>query len=126
MLGRHRGHHHFTVGQRRGIGVAASEPLYVLGTDADSNRVTVGTRAELATTTVSLTDAVLHRPSERVNRVKLRYHSKALNGGIEGTLTGPNRLLTIELSEPADRVAPGQTAVLLDGELVVGYGTIAG
>jgi tRNA-specific 2-thiouridylase len=125
VLGRHRGHHHFTVGQRRGIGVAAAEPLYVIGTDADANRVTVGTRAELAATTIALRDAVLHRPAHRVDRVKLRYHSKALNCCIKGTPSGAERLLSIELSELADRVAPGQTAVLLDGELVVGHGTIA-
>ena len=47
VLGRHRGHHGFTVGQRKGIGVAAPEPLYVLATDARTNRVTVGARAEL-------------------------------------------------------------------------------
>ena len=125
VLGRHRGHHHFTVGQRRGIGVAASEPLYVLGTDAEANRVTVGTRSELAVTSVALRDAVLHRAPSRVNKVKLRYHSKALNCGTEGRPTGEERSMSIELSEPADRVAPGQTAVLLDGELVVGHGTIA-
>ena len=48
VLGRHEGHHRFTVGQRRGIGVAATEPLYVLAKDARANRVVVGTRAELA------------------------------------------------------------------------------
>ena len=48
-VGRHRGHHNFTVGQRRGIGVSAPEPLYVLATDAAANTVTVGTRAELET-----------------------------------------------------------------------------
>ena len=47
---RHRGAHHFTVGQRKGLGVAAPEPLYVLATDAGSNRVVAGPRAELATT----------------------------------------------------------------------------
>ncbi len=41
-IGRHRGHHNFTVGQRRGIGVSAEEPLYVLATDAAANTVTVG------------------------------------------------------------------------------------
>ena len=126
VLGRHRGHHHFTVGQRRGIGVAASEPLYVLGTDAEANRVTVGTRSELAVTSVALRDAVLHRAPSRVNKVKLRYHSKALNCGIKGEPSGVDRAVEIDLAAPADRVAPGQTAVLLDGELVVGHGTIAG
>ena len=47
VIGSHRGHHGFTVGQRRGLGLANSEPLFVLGVDARTNRVTVGTRAEL-------------------------------------------------------------------------------
>ena len=49
VVGRHRGHHNFTVGQRRGLGVAAGQPLYVLATDAAANRVVVGPRAALAT-----------------------------------------------------------------------------
>ena len=78
QLGRHRGHHNFTVGQRRGIGVSAPSALYVLATDADANTVTVGTREELATHRVDLRDAVLHRDGARVDAVRLRYHSRAL------------------------------------------------
>jgi hypothetical protein len=77
VLGRHRGHHGFTVGQRKGIGVAAPEPLYVLATDARTNRVTVGERAELATREVAVRGARLHRPAEEVDSVKLRYRSQA-------------------------------------------------
>ena len=65
VLGRHRGHHGFTVGQRKGIGIAAPEPLYVLATDARTNRVTVGARAELATREVAVRGALLHRPGRR-------------------------------------------------------------
>ena len=65
VLGRHRGHHGFTVGQRKGIGVAAPEPLYVLATDARTNRVTVGERAELATREVAVRGARLHRAGRR-------------------------------------------------------------
>ena len=74
-IGRHRGHHNFTVGQRRGIGVSADEPLYVLATDAAANTVTVGGRAELATRRVRVRDAVLHRDGARVDGVKLRYRA---------------------------------------------------
>jgi tRNA-uridine 2-sulfurtransferase len=127
-LGRHRGHHHFTVGQRRGIGVGAPEPLYVLGTDASTNTVTVGTRSELATTTVPLRQATLHSDGARVDRVKLRYHSKAIpcrvaeNGS---AVAGKHDRLTLELAEPVHGVAPGQTASLMDGEAIVGHATIA-
>ncbi len=74
-LGRHRGHHNFTVGQRRGIAVSAPEPLYVLATDAAANTVTVGARAELATRRVRVRDAVLHRDGGRVDAVRLRYRA---------------------------------------------------
>ncbi|MDQ3631446.1 MAG: tRNA 2-thiouridine(34) synthase MnmA, partial [Actinomycetota bacterium] len=78
-LGRHRGAHAFTVGQRRGLGVGGGgEPLYVLRTDVTTNVVTVGPREALATTTVPIADVVLHRPAERVDHVRLRSHGRAL------------------------------------------------
>ena len=63
VVGRHPGHHRFTVGQRRGLGIAAPEPLYVLGTDAATNRVVVGGEADLDTRRVRIRDATLHRPA---------------------------------------------------------------
>ena len=108
ILGRHTGQHRFTVGQRRGIGIpAAGEPLFVLEKDAETNRVIVGPRRALQTTTVSVRHARLHREGARVDRVKLRYRSRPIGAHIVGDL------------------APGQLACLLDGELVVGWGTIA-
>jgi tRNA-specific 2-thiouridylase len=122
-LGRHRGHHNFTVGQRRGIGVSADEALYVIATDAAANTVTVGTRAELETRRVEVRDAVLHRDGERVDGVRLRYHSRALPARVEGA-AGRHPRLSIELGEAFTAASPGQTAVLLAGEAVVGHGTI--
>jgi tRNA-specific 2-thiouridylase len=123
-VGRHRGHHQFTVGQRRGIGVAAAEPLYVLATDAASNQVTVGSREELARDAVDVRDAVLHRDASRVDRVKLRYRSRAIGCTIAPCPAGAHERLRIELAEPAYGVAPGQTACLMDRDLVVGRATI--
>jgi tRNA-uridine 2-sulfurtransferase len=124
-LGRHRGHHEYTVGQRRGLGVSSPEPLYVLGTDARTNTVTVGPREQLASRRVAVRDATLHRPSGRVDRVRLRYHSKPLACRLAPAGAGEHDSLRIELAEPAYGVAPGQTACLLDGDLVVGRATIA-
>lgn len=121
VLGRHRGHHRFTVGQRKGLGVATGEPLYVLSTDAPSNRVVVGPHASLATHTVPLTGTVLHRDTGRVDRVKLRYRSEPVPCRV--ARSGDRFELT--LTEPAGGVAPGQTACLMDGERVIGHGTIA-
>jgi tRNA-specific 2-thiouridylase len=125
VLGEHRGHHNFTVGQRRGLGVANGEPLYVLGTDAAANRVTVGHRDELATTRVRVRGARLHRDAARADRVKLRYHSRSIPCRVSAAPAGEHAALELELAEPAYGVAPGQTACLLDGELVVGRATIA-
>jgi len=128
VVGRHPGHHRFTVGQRRGLGIAAPEPLYVLGTDATTNRVVVGGEADLDTRRVRIRDATLHRPGARVGAVKLRYRSRALAcriGGPEAPGPGRHDRLDLELEAPARGPAPGQTAVLCDGDLVVGHGTIA-
>ncbi len=123
VLGRHPGHHHYTVGQRRGVGIAAAEPLYVLRTDAAANTVTVGPRAALSARRVSIRDAVLHRPAGEVDAVKLRYRTVAVGCRVE---SGPESgRVTLSLAEPVDGAAPGQAAVLLRGDAVAGWGTIA-
>ncbi len=117
-LGRHRGHHHYTVGQRRGLGLSTPdadglpEALYVLGTDADANTVTVGPRDALATTRVRLRGLTLHRPPDEVDAVKLRYRQRPLAARLEGD--------DVVLAEPMDGAAPGQAAVLLAGDRIVG------
>jgi tRNA-specific 2-thiouridylase len=126
VLARHRGQHLFTVGQRRGVGYAAGRPLYVLDKDPASNRVVVGPREALQTSRVLLRGARLHRDEARVDRVKLRYRSRPLPARVlDDRGSGRSRALTLELAEPADAAAPGQVACLMDGELVIGWGTIA-
>jgi tRNA-specific 2-thiouridylase len=122
-LGRHRGQHLFTIGQRKGLGVAGEEPLYVLGKDRDANTVTVGTRAELATTEVAVRDAVLHRPGAEVDRVKLRYRTVPLPCRVGAD--GEGGRLALHLAEPVDGAAPGQVACLMRGDVIVGHGIIA-
>jgi tRNA-uridine 2-sulfurtransferase len=127
VIGRHRGHHGFTVGQRRGLGVASNDPLYVLGTDARTNRVIAGTREELATTRVHVRGARLFRAGARVDRVKLRYRTTPLPARLanaDSLAAGSHRALELELGEPVDGAAPGQMACLMDGETIVGWGTI--
>jgi tRNA-specific 2-thiouridylase len=125
VLGRHRGHHHFTVGQRRGLGIGAPEPLYVLRTDPAANRVTVGPRAQLATRAVAVRGARLHRAGTEVDAVRLRYRSRPVACRVAGDPgPGPHRRLELELADPVDGAAPGQTACLLRGDVVVGWGTI--
>jgi len=124
-IGRHRGHHNFTVGQRRGIGGGAEEPMYVLATDAAANTVTVGPRRDLMARTVRLRNAVLHREGDAVDAVRLRYRSQPVPAAVAATETGSHPELRVELGEDFAGVSPGQTAVLLRGEAIVGHGTIA-
>jgi tRNA-specific 2-thiouridylase len=117
VLGRHRGQHRYTVGQRKGLGVATGEPLYVVSKDAGANRVVVGPRSALATRTVRVDATVLHRDCTRVDRVKLRYRSEPVPCRVVGD--------DIVLEQPAAGVAPGQTACLMEGDRVIGHAVIA-
>jgi tRNA-specific 2-thiouridylase len=122
VLGHHDGQHEFTVGQRRGLNLGAPQPLYVLGRDATTNRVTVGPKAALATGSVRLEDARLHRSPDAVDRVRLRYHARPL--ACRARPAGEGKL-ELDLAEPADAAAPGQLACLMRDDCVVGEGTIA-
>jgi tRNA-uridine 2-sulfurtransferase len=118
-LGRHDGYWRFTPGQRRGLGIGSSEPLYVLGTRPRANAVVVGPRAALARSRVTARGR-LYADVERVE-AKLRYRSPAIPAVVSATSRG----FELELAEPAYGVAPGQAAVLYDGDAVVGCGTVS-
>jgi len=118
-VGSHGGFWRFTAGQRRGLGVAAAQPLYVLRTDPGANRVVVGPRESLAIETISARG----RLYVRVNRaeVKWRYRSPAVPASVEETEHG----LRLRLDEPAYGVAVGQAAVLYEEGAVVGAGVVS-
>ncbi len=80
----------------------------------------------MATMSVRVQDAVLHRDGRRVDAVRLRYRSAAVPATLSVAGTGRHRELDIELGEAFDGASPGQTAVLLAGEAIVGHGTISG
>jgi tRNA-uridine 2-sulfurtransferase len=121
LLGHHEGAVAFTVGQRRGLGVAAPEPLYVRSVDAAAGIVRITPIAGLARREVELVDARLHRPVSHV-RARLRIHMADVGATVEATPDG----LRLELDEPVFAVAPGQVAVLYDEDgAVVGSGTIS-
>lgn len=125
VLGRHGGHHAFTVGQRRGLGLGAAEPLYVLRKDARRNRITVGPRAALLTDRVRLEPLELHRPAEHVEAVRLRYHAAPVPCKAAGVLpAGRHEGADLKLARPVVAAAPGQTGCLMAGELVVGWGVV--
>jgi tRNA-uridine 2-sulfurtransferase len=117
-IGVHDGYWRFTPGQRRGLGVAASEALYALETKARANTVVVGPRASLARRDVTARGR-LFAPAGRIE-AKLRYRSPAVPASVEETATG----FRLRLDEPAYGVARGQAAVLYDGDVVVGSGLV--
>jgi tRNA-specific 2-thiouridylase len=125
-VGRHRGAFRFTVGQRRGLGVAAPKPLYVLDVDPSSNEVMVGPREALDTTSVRLIGARLLRDGDQVDRVKLRYRNTPHSCSVDGDLkAGRHKEISVTLDTPVDGAAPGQIACLMRGDAVVGWATIA-
>src|SRR5215218_2454989 len=117
-LGRHSGFWRFTPGQRRGLGIAAGEPVYALRSEPRTNTVVVGSRAALATREVTARGR-LYVPVARA-QAKLRYRSPAVDARVEAVPGG----FRLRLDMPAYGVAPGQAAVLYDGDAVVGSGTI--
>jgi len=124
VLGSHTGAYRYTVGQRRGLGLSAPSPRYVLSIEPAAGRVVVGGRDELAIGTVvlgrtSTTDGRPLRPGPA--RVRLRAHGAEVGCQVEPGEGGVTRLV---LDEPTGAVAPGQAGVLYDGDLVLGGGTV--
>lgn len=117
-LGTHDGHWKFTPGQRRGLGLASSRPLYVLGTDAATNTVTVGARDRLASTTVTARGR-LYVPVT-AGEAKIRHRSAPVPAAVSPSEDG----FRLDLAEPAYGVARGQVAVVYDDDAVVGAGVI--
>ncbi|MBV8336718.1 MAG: tRNA 2-thiouridine(34) synthase MnmA [Alphaproteobacteria bacterium] len=125
VLGRHGGIARFTVGQRRGLGLAAAEPLYVLRLDPEECRVVVGPRSALAETRVSLGEInwLGGFPASGITvMAKLRSTQPLVPATLY--LAPEKKDAELILAAPSDAVAPGQAAVLYDGERVLGGGWI--
>ena len=125
VLGEHAGAHVFTVGQRHGLGIGGSEPLYVLATDTSKSTVTVGSRMELLSDGVQVREVTLHRDGGCVDGVKVRSRGRRLECRVAGEAgVGRHEHVSVELKEPAERTAPGQFACLYAGDVIVGHGTV--
>jgi tRNA-specific 2-thiouridylase len=124
VLGPHDGIVHFTVGQRKGIGVAGAEPLFVLRLEPETRRVIVGPREALGETRVALRDVNWLGRDERAARrvaVKLRSAQPPVPGTL---MLGEKGDTEVVLDVPALGVAPGQACVIYDGTRVLGGGWI--
>jgi tRNA-specific 2-thiouridylase len=126
VLGRHRGVIHFTVGQRKGLGIGGGEALHVLRLEPETRRVVVGPRAALAQRRVWMTGVNWLGPAPAADgsevSVKLRSAQPPLPARV--TLDGEGGG-AVELAEAAFGVAPGQACVVYDGTRLLGGGWIA-
>jgi tRNA-specific 2-thiouridylase len=125
VLGRHDGIIHFTVGQRKGLGVAGGEPLYVLRLDAAGKRVIVGPRAALGQQRVVLRDVNWLGGTRPAGEIRVAVKLRSAQPPQAATLSLDRDGGVALLDEPALGVAPGQACVVYDGTRVLGGGTIA-
>jgi tRNA-specific 2-thiouridylase len=124
-LGAHAGHFRFTIGQRRGIGVAATERLYVLSVDAAANRVVVGPASELASAEAEVERLRFPSREEPVGpfraAARVRHRAAEAPATIHPRGGGAARVV---FDAPVRAVAPGQSCVFYDGDVVIGGGVI--
>lgn len=126
VLGRHEGVHNFTVGQRRGLGIARGEPLYVIATEPARQRVVVGRGEELLRPglVASQVNWVSWAPITRPRRAQVQIRNKhvaawaTIHPGDDGSC------VRVTFDDPQRAVTPGQAAVFYDGDLVAGGGWI--
>jgi len=125
VIGRHRGVHHYTVGQRKGLGIAVGRPLYVVELDHAANRVVVGEDAELRSESCEVRDvnwisfAVLEAPMRAT--VKIRHRHEPAAATIE-PIDATSARVTFDVAQRA--ITPGQAAVFYSGDVVLGGGWI--
>ena len=125
VLGRHKGIMHYTVGQRKGLGIAADAPLYVKQIDAASNRVVLSGNESLFSRELTANDfnwiAYDVPPRELRASARVRYHQREQAATV--TVLGDGRVHLV-FDEPQRAITPGQAVVLYDGDTVLGGGTI--
>jgi|HubBroStandDraft_5_1064220.scaffolds.fasta_scaffold19399_2 tRNA-specific 2-thiouridylase len=123
VLGRHDGCHHFTIGQRRGLGIAFGSPRFVVAIEPATRRVVLGTHDELARHELDADRTnwlVPHIPARLRCHAQIRYRHDA--AGAEVTVEGDR--IHVRFDEPQFGVTPGQAVVLYDGDRVLGGGWI--
>jgi tRNA-uridine 2-sulfurtransferase len=124
VLGRHGGVHRFTVGQRRGLGLGTSKPLFVQRIEAESRRIVVGpaSEGEQSSFRVLRPHWVCQRPDPDARIwVKIRHRHSGASGRVR---LEPSGQATVHLDSPARAITPGQAAVFYDGHRVLGGGWI--
>lgn len=124
IAGRHSGLHRYTVGQRKGLGIAWKQPLHVLAVDTERNQVVVGTKNDLATTSLTAGQATWSfLPDATEFRAQCRIRYRHTPAPCRVVMLDDKRF-TVQFDTPQSAVTPGQAAVIYDGEYVLGGGWI--
>jgi tRNA-specific 2-thiouridylase len=126
VIGRHNGLHHYTVGQRRGLGLAAGHPVYVVALDRENNRLIVGEDGELrrASCEVRNVNWIPYEVPEHPVRAAVRIRNRHIPAAAEITPLDATTA-RVSFAEPQRAITPGQAAVFYDGEQVLGGGWIS-
>jgi len=126
VLGEHEGTHHFTVGQRRGLGVAAREPLYVIATEPSTQRVIVGRNDDLLRDSLSAREVnwISIEPIREERRASVKIRNKHAAATAALVPVGDDTRVMVRFDQPQRAITPGQAAVFYDGDLVLGGGWI--
>lgn len=126
VLGHHAGAHHFTVGQRRGLRIAAGEPLYVIATETSNQRVIVGPNDELMRESLTTRDVnwISIDPIQESRRAQVKIRNKHAAADASLIPTGTDSRIEVRFDRPQRAITPGQAAVFYDGEMVLGGGWI--
>ena len=125
ILGRHRGIIHYTVGQRRGLGIASDRPLYVIRIDAENNAIIVGNRENLFSKGLIATDLNLIAVDRLDRPYKVKAKIRQQHTASDATVfSHEDNKARVEFDEPQMSVTPGQSVVLYSGDTVFGGGVI--
>ena len=126
QVGTHTGYAHYTVGQRHGLGIALGEPVFVREVRAASNTVVIGRRDEIAARRFAVEGRrfVAGEPPAERFAASVRIRHRGAEAPCQVTLVGEDRF-EVEVADPVWAPAPGQAAVLYDGEECLGGGRIA-
>lgn len=127
-VGTHNGIANYTVGQRKGLGIAHPVPFYVIGIDAEHNHVIVGEAPELEKRTFLVQDVVLHEELPKEGKeylVQIRYRMSVQPALVKPAPQLGPRTVEVTFDAPVNAVAPGQACVWYEGDVVCGGGTIS-
>lgn len=125
VIGRHQGFPNYTVGQRKGLGVAFGTPKYVIGIDAPKNRVILGDRDELFSTTLRATGCRFTSVDMLANNNRVLARIRYKSAPTEATVEFDGRVARLVFKEPVWGITPGQSVVLYQNDRVIGGGFIA-